>query len=376
MFSTSSLLLWALTSLPALINAKPQLHLNGLKFKLAVFSDLHFGENEESFGIAQDVNSTQLMQYVLDLEKPDFAVLNGDLITGENTFAKNSSKYVDKIVKPLVDREIPWASTYGNHDTSPTLSRQSILKEEQKYDLALTQGGPPDKTDGISNYQLEIYPDPTWFNDGKPVGLLHFFDSRGTIGTKEENPNWVSARTASWFRSSSAASRQEYGELPSLAFAHIPMRAFVDLQSSHKANVSGPHYPGLNADKPLAQQGNGTESEPFMQALLDTPGLHSVYSGHDHGDSWCGRWPNSTLPGDTASRPFLCFCKHSGFGGYGEWNRGVRIVELDLDFYRPGHIEVKTWVRMQQGTIVTAVQLNETYGQNKYPTADGGYHPY
>jgi len=32
---------------------------------------------------------------------------------------------------------------------------------------------------------------------------------------------------------------------------------------------------------------------------------------------------------------------------------------------------VNTWVRMQAGTIVTAVSLNETYGEDVYPTADG-----
>ena len=156
------------------------------------------------------------------------------------------------------------------------------------------------------------------------------------------------------------------------------MLAFVDLQDQTSPDVSGPNYPGLNADVPLAQQGysdTGSEANPFMQALLDTFGLHSVYSGHDHGDSWCGRWPNSTLPsygvggGSSQMRPFLCFCKHSGYGGYGVWNRGVRQIRLSFD--QSGELTVDTWVRMQGGTIVTAVTLNETYGEDVYPTADG-----
>ena len=156
------------------------------------------------------------------------------------------------------------------------------------------------------------------------------------------------------------------------------MLAFVDLQDQTSPDVSGPKYPGLNADVPLAQQGysdTGSEAIPFMQALLDTPGLHSVYSGHDHGDSWCGRWPNSTLPGygvgggSSQMRPFLCFCKQSGYGGYGVWNRGVR--QIRLSFNQRGEMTVDTWVRMQAGTIVTTVALNETYGEDLYPTADG-----
>ena len=59
--------------------------------------------------------------------------------------------------------------------------------------------------------------------------------------------------------------------------------------------------PGINDDDPLAQQGlangqgdNGDtvsyytgQDIPFMSALLDTPGLMAMFSGHDHGDDWC-----------------------------------------------------------------------------------------
>ena len=63
--------------------SKPPLRLRPPNtFKIAAFSDLHYGEDEDSFGIPQDVNSTLLMIHVLDTESPDFVVLNGDLITG------------------------------------------------------------------------------------------------------------------------------------------------------------------------------------------------------------------------------------------------------------------------------------------------------
>ena len=52
------------------------------------------------------------------------------------------------------------------------------------------------------------------------------------------------------------------------------------------------------------------------------------------------------------------------------WNRGVRQVRLSFD--GDGVLSgVDTWVRMQAGTVVTAVSLNETYGEDVYATADG-----
>jgi metallophosphoesterase superfamily enzyme len=53
-------------------------------FKLVVFSDLHYGEAEDlSWGPQQDVNSARVMRLTLEAEKPDFVVINGDLITGD-----------------------------------------------------------------------------------------------------------------------------------------------------------------------------------------------------------------------------------------------------------------------------------------------------
>ena len=40
-------------------------------------------------------------------------VLNGDLITGENTFKENSTVYIDEIVNNLNEAQIPFSSTYG-----------------------------------------------------------------------------------------------------------------------------------------------------------------------------------------------------------------------------------------------------------------------
>ncbi len=62
-----------------------------------------------------------MINNVLETESPDLVVLNGDLITGENAFLENSTVYIDKIVGPLVDRGLTWASTYGNHDSAYNL---------------------------------------------------------------------------------------------------------------------------------------------------------------------------------------------------------------------------------------------------------------
>ncbi len=194
---------------PAIL-CKAELHLaEDNSFHISVFSDLHYGENEDSFGIPADINSTALMRQILLQEQPDFVVLNGDLITGENTFAFNSTRYVDEIVAPLVEGGYSWASTYGNHDSKYNLSREALYAEEKKYAGAYTQHGPVG-TDGVTNYVLPVFSAKTRGRSQTPVALLWFFDSRGGSEYQSLPPNvdninnYVSNDTVVWYRSAQA----------------------------------------------------------------------------------------------------------------------------------------------------------------------------
>lgn len=378
-----------------LLGDRPRLELRNSKtFKLAIFSDLHFGEDEHTlWGPEQDVNSTRVMRAVLDAEStppsslPDLVVLNGDLITGENTFRDNSTAYLHRVVAPMTELGLPWASTYGNHDSKFNLSRQMLYSAERDYQLSYTQRMEP-TLPGTTNYYLLVHSPTT----GRPAMVLWFFDSRG--GTSYQNdqagkddiPDFVPQETANWFRLMSAAIRTAYGDLPSLAFVHIPPHVFLKAQ---EGGVDASIYPGINDDQPLAFQGETGDDEGFVDALVAEEGLHSVYVGHDHGNSWCSLWPSTQHGRKRKHRrhdghqddrlPILCFSKHTGYGGYGTWNRGARMVQvsfggdggpLDRHGSRP-EMEVETWVRMENGEVVTHVMLNETYGVDRYPVANG-----
>lgn len=88
---------------------------NGKSFHITIFEDLHFGEGPATdWGPSHDASTLKLMRGVLEVESPQLVVLNGDLVTGENTFKQNATDYVDIIVEPLVEAGLPWASTYGS----------------------------------------------------------------------------------------------------------------------------------------------------------------------------------------------------------------------------------------------------------------------
>ncbi|KAK6434718.1 hypothetical protein LTR95_009102, partial [Oleoguttula sp. CCFEE 5521] len=219
-------------------------------FQVSIFEDLHFGEAEDlEWGPQQDVNTTRVMNAILDSEQQQLVVLNGDLITGENTYRHNSSAYIDQIVAPLVQRGNYWASTYGNHDSDFNLSRSALLAREQHYANSLTANMVQTSNAGVTNYYLPVYSSDR--RDRTPKLLIWFFDSRGgnryqqqTNGTGVPIPNWVGPSVVDWFTSTKQSLSRHYknASIPSLAFVHIPVSAMLAFQQA-SAGVSPTQEP-------------------------------------------------------------------------------------------------------------------------------------
>lgn len=325
---------------------------------------------------------------MLDFDTPDLVVLNGDLITGENTYLHNSTHLMDQIAGPMVERGLSWASTYGNHDHQPNLSGASLLEREHRWPNARTRQMVSGRNAGVTNYYLPVYPSNcTDCAKCAPELLLWFFDSRGGFYFQETNedgsnvgqPNWVDYDVVNWFQQTNAKFVNKYQKMiPSLAFVHIPTNASQALQT--QAGVDPNFQPGINDDYPVSQQAQGWcpdgtndgtcsyggQDIPFMQALTTTPGMMGLFSGHDHGATWCYKW-EGILPGMTVDGNGLnvCFGQHSGYGGYGNWIRGARQVLVTQEKLR--NLEFDSWIRLESGEIVGEVALNSTYNDDYYP---------
>lgn len=354
-------ILRTLTIWPPSQKAPIKLHFSpSTTLKISIFSDLHFGEAEDTdWGPEQDSRTLHVMSTILDTEEPDLVVLNGDLITGDDTQLANATDYFDKLVAPLVQRQIPWASAYGNHDNEFNVSTEKILEKERGYySLSFTEKMVTGKGEevGVSNYFVPLYQ----IGRDEPAAILWFFDSRGgqafqrtgKDGEKVQLPGMVDPAVTEWFlKTSRSLRRQHRGEsIPSLAFVHIPISAMRGFQ---EAGIDEHRAPGINDDVPLDSQ---VGDEDFLSALSDER-VVAVFSGHDHGNDWC-------MPRKRKGKPlFACFGRHTGYGGYGHWMRGSRQVVLTPDG------EIETWIRLEDGEISGHVRLNATYGRDLYPVA-------
>jgi hypothetical protein len=340
------------------------------KFRLTVFSDLHFGENPwDTWGPKQDVDSLKVMRMMLDVEQPDYVVINGDLITGENTFASNATRLVDILTKPLVERSMQFSSTYGNHDNQANISHLDELLREQQVAkcCSWTRRSPigVGGQGGEGNYWV-----PIWENEEatSPSLVLWFFDSRG--GWSKPNPktgepsypypDWVDKTVADWIASETKKMDAAWGPAgtsrAAIGFVHIPPHVMEGLQPS----LDSSKEPGLNADH--LGQGSTQSSDnpqeqgrdiPFWDSLnSNVKNLHTIVSGHDHGNEWCKRDPVKDV--------VLCFNKHTGHGGYGlkEWGYGVRTFDFSLDTLTDS---VETWIRMEDGSTHAHITLDKSY---------------
>ncbi|KAK1669753.1 hypothetical protein QYE76_057912 [Lolium multiflorum] len=333
------------------------------RFKVALFADLHYGENAwTDWGPAQDAGSDRVMAAVLDAEKPDFVVYLGDLVTANNVPIPNATLYWDRATSPARRRGIPWATVFGNHDDMafewpmewfspdgvppvhcpPSVSdcsfrgtpRVDLMMAEVDRDggeqgLSRSSVGPEKLWPGVSNYVLQVL---SREKEQDPALLMYFLDSGGG-----SYPEVISDAQVRWFQTQSQFLNPD-GRIPELVFWHIPSTAYAKVAPRAKSKIRRPCVGSLNREGVAPQQAEWG----MMDSLANRPSVKAIFVGHNHGLDWC-------CPYD---KLWLCFARHTGHGGYGGWPRGSRIVEMSENPF-----SVESWIRMENGTTHSHIVL-------------------
>nr|GMD84485.1 probable inactive purple acid phosphatase 16 [Ipomoea batatas] len=346
----------------------------GSPFKMALFADLHFGEDAwTDWGPRQDINSVKVMSTVLDQELPDFVVYLGDVITANNIPIKNASLYWDQAISPTRARGIPWASVFGNHDDMPFewpmewfstsgvppllcpqnnnnvsypgwllatsegeycsfrgTTRLELMKNEVEHNtLSYSTSGPKDLWPSVSNYVLKLASS----SSSDPVAYMYFLDSGGG-----SYPEVVSYAQAQWFSRTSQEVNPN-ARVPELIFWHIPSQEYKHVAPKFvlDKNCVGSMF----AEKVAAQEAE----MGIMELLQGRSSVMAVFVGHNHGLDWC--CPHRNL--------WLCYARHTGYGGYGNWARGARILEISQQPF-----SLKSWIRMENGSVHSEVVLSSS----------------
>ncbi|KAL8493904.1 hypothetical protein ACS0TY_024895 [Phlomoides rotata] len=255
----------------------------GAPFKIALFADLHFGEDAwTEWGPRQDVNSIRVMSLVLDKEQPG-------------------------------------CSFRGT--TRLELMRSEI--EENR--LSYSKDGPQDLWPSVSNYVLQLSSSD---DSQQPVAYMYFFDSGGG-----SYPEVISNAQVKWFQQKSEEVNP-HSRVPEIIFWHIPSKAYKEVDPRQSCCVGSIFLEDVAAQE--AEMG-------IMEVLEQRHSVKAIFVGHNHGLDWC--CPYKKL--------WLCFARHSGYGGYGNWSRGARILEITQQPF-----SLKSWIRMEDGHIHSEVNLS------------------
>ncbi|KAG8526867.1 uncharacterized protein KY384_008296 [Bacidia gigantensis] len=287
------------------------------KFKILQVADLHLATgpgvcrdaeppNHNGGKCIADERTLNFVASVLDDEKPDMVVLSGDQVNGDT--APDAQSAIFKFAALFVDRKIPYATIFGNHDDEGNYVVE-VLARGQSTHSALT---------------------------------LYLLDTHGYSPDERQfrGYDWLKKNQIEWFKSTArelkhSSSHTGYRlQHMEMAFIHIPLpeyRVTSDMVvPATGKQLENPTAPAFNSG--------------FRDALVEE-GVLAVSCGHDHVNDYC----SLSKGRDGKAELWMCYgggVGFGGYGGYGGYHRRVRIFEFDMNEAR-----IMTWKRVEYGDI-------------------------
>lgn len=304
-------------------------------FKVLILSDV------QCYSAAAIKNSGTLdaIEAMVEAEAPDLVLFLGDNSWSCKTAAL-LREYLTVMVKPIEDRQIPWAHIYGNHDSENNEPHYTaISKEEQQavyeeFAYCISKSGPEELT-GVGNYVLPVLEydsDKIAFNVWGLDSLMYNYPrpnkseiiNKGTAlqnsfpydyeGLKEDQVEWYE-------QTSKLLENYNGGEkIPAMMYFHIP------LQESYYAWADAVSGGALGATNLVGQKAENISAPAYNSGLFDAivrrGDVKVVANGHDHVNDFSVDYKGVTL----------AYSGSIGLQEYGDYDIiGARVVELSSE---------------------------------------------
>lgn len=281
------------------------------EFKIAQFTDIHWSNKSPNC-----TKTVEIIKHVLLAEKPDIAILTGDVVT--DAPAKEGWLAIAHI---FAEAKTPWAVTLGNHDAETGVNRKEIFDIIENLPYFVGEKGP--EMTGCGNYMLPIQGS----QNTKAAAALYCIDTNNKpSANKYGHYDWIHFDQIEWYRKTSDKLTAENNNipLPALAFFHIPVLEFNNIVG--KETTIGNKEEGIAS--PEINSG-------MFCSMVEKKDVMGVFVGHDHDNDYIG------IEQDIA----LAFGRTSGIDAYGKLERGSRIIMM-----YEGKNKFDTWIRTSKGT--------------------------
>lgn len=251
------------------------------KFKIMLFADIQDDDPIEE-------TTLQMMHECLDKYKPDLVIYLGD-----NGVAYTEKEYstVKAITAPCVEKGVPYAIVFGNHDGEREVSREKLLTYYQEFGCLTTDADPD--IYGCGNCNL-----PILSSDGKKTAFnLWLIDSGSSNPDKEVGGyDYVHEDQIEWYKNTAEELRNANGGkvVPSILFQHIIMPEAYEaiyprlpFKMGKDYTIDGTTYfpvPFFNRHAGIILE---PCSPPFVNggqwdAIVETGDVIATFHGHDH----------------------------------------------------------------------------------------------
>lgn len=289
------------------------------QFKILQLTDLHYHLNEKQ--LPADNKTLIGLQNCIKLEQPDFVALTGDIIIAYKD--QDPIEGFQELLRPIHEKNIPWAYIFGNHDAERGASKEIFLEAMSSYPNCLTTEGPID-IKGNSNFTLDIF---SHESTDKNSATLYFLDSNDYAPEGQGKYGWIEQNQIEWFHKE-VNKRKKSVNHPSLVFYHIPIPEYAEawergtnIVGSKQENVCSPTF-----------------NSGFYQAMQSQNDILACFVGHDHVNDFCANLDGLDLN----------YGRGGGYHTYAkeDFPQGARVINLTQD-----QSQYETWVRCYNGEI-------------------------
>ncbi|MBQ6862924.1 MAG: metallophosphoesterase family protein [Clostridia bacterium] len=297
------------------------------KFKICMFNDLQDKANP-------DKRTLELVGAVLDQEQPDLVVIAGDTINDAyaGATAEDIANTYKNLFAPIVERDIPFLMTFGNHDHD----KIGTLSLEGQMDVCKSMSSCIVPDDGCDPGTYNV---PVLNSAGTAYALNVYMMDTGNKNEEVGGYRGVLPEQVEWYKAKSDELKAINGGevVPSFVFQHIPVKeiyqflertedydnAFINLDEFrwYKFKEDMTLLPGDNfcLEAPCSEKQTVTTGQ--YEAWLEKGDIIGAYFGHDHINNFVGITNEGIQMGYNAGGGFATY----GNGG----KRSARIFVID-----------------------------------------------
>ncbi len=254
-------------------------------FRILQLTDIHLGGSLLSYD--KDLKALKACYRLIEYTKPDLVIVTGDLCfpMGVMSFSFNNSAPVQQFAAFMRNVGIPWAFTYGNHDTETmSITDQTGLNElyqSLSWDTSKNLLYPYSQPDvwGRNNQLIEVRN-----SDGTLNQALFLVDSNAYTGDGLNKYDFIHDDQVDWYKDNVTRLNAEEGKtVSSLAFFHIPLQQYRTAYELYEAGSDEvTYFFGSNDEKMINKICCSDYPSAFFDVAKELGSTTAMFCGHDH----------------------------------------------------------------------------------------------